>query len=138
MVISFVVAVYFELIHESLGFAPVDPSLKLVLGVAVTTVVWLAVTMLTPATDRATLQAFYDRIRPFSWGWKSAVETKATEGSFTASLLCWFLGCLVVYSVLFGTGYFLYGHLTWGVLCFVIATIGAVGIFRTLPHVGFD
>ena len=138
MIISFMVAVYFELIHESLGFAPIDPALKLVLGVAVTTVVWLAVTMLTPATDRSTLQAFYDRIRPFSWGWKSAVETKAAEGSFTASLLCWFLGCLVVYSVLFGTGYILYGHSTWGVLCFFIAAIGAIGIFRTLPRVGFE
>ena len=138
MIISFLVAIYFELIHTSLGLAPIDPALKLVLGVAVTTVVWLAVTMLTPATDRSTLQAFYDRIRPFSWGWKSAVETKAAEGSFTASLLCWFLGCLVVYSVLFGTGYILYGHSTWGVLCFFIAAIGAIGIFRTLPRVGFE
>jgi Na+/proline symporter len=138
MIISFLVAVYFELIHTSLGLAPIDPALKLVLGVAVTTTAWLAVTLLTPATDRSTLQAFYDRIRPFSWGWKSAVETKAAEGSFTASLLCWFLGCLVVYSVLFGTGYALYGHVTWAFVCFVIATMGAAGIFRTLTRVGFD
>jgi Na+/proline symporter len=138
MIISFIVAVYFELVHESLGLAPIDPALKLVLGVAVTTVVWLAVTLLTPATDRATLQAFYDNIRPFALGWKSAVETQRAEGSFTASLLCWFLGCLVVYSVLFGTGYFLYGHLSWGALCFAIAVMGAIGIFRTLPRVGFD
>lgn len=138
MIISFIVAVYFELIHESLGLAPIDPALKLLLGVAVTTVVWLAVTLLTPPTDRATLQAFYDKIHPFALGWKSAVQTQQAKGSFTASLLCWFLGCLVVYSVLFGTGYTLYGHLAWGGLCFLIAAIGAVGIFRALPRVGFD
>jgi Na+/proline symporter len=138
MIISFIVAVYFELVHESLGLAPLDPALKLLLGVAVTTIVWLAVTLLTPATDRATLQAFYDKIRPFSLGWKSAVETQRAEGSFTASLLCWFLGCLVVYSVLFGTGYFLYGRLGWGAVCISVAAVGAVGIFRALPRIGFD
>jgi Na+/proline symporter len=138
MVISFFVAVYFELVHESLGLAPVDPSLKLVLGVAITTVVWMTVTMMTPSTDRSTLQAFYDRIRPFAWGWKGAVETTTGQGSFTAALWCWFLGCVVVYSVLFGTGYLLYGRSAPGVVCLLVAAAGAVGIFRSLPRVGFD
>ena len=41
-----------------------DPTLALVIGVIVTTFGWLAVTLLTPPTDRAVLQSFYDRIRP--------------------------------------------------------------------------
>ncbi len=138
MVISFFVAVYFELVHESLGLAPLDPSLKLVLGVVITTVVWLTVTWMTPATDRSTLQSFYDRIRPFEWGWKKAVETRPVQGSFTAALGCWFLGCVVVYSALFGTGYLLYGRTAPGVVCMLVAAVGAIGLFRTLPRVGFD
>jgi hypothetical protein len=138
MIISFLVAVYFELVHEALGFGALDPSLKLVSGVAITTVVWLAVTMMTPPTDRATLQAFYDRIRPFEWGWKAAVGTSHAEGSFTAALWCWFLGCVVVYAVLFGTGYLLYGSTNAAVFCGLVAAVGAVGFFRALPRVGFD
>lgn len=138
MTISFVVAVYLELVHEALGFAAPGPSVKLVSAVAITTVVWLAVTLVTPPTDRATLQAFYDRVRPFHWGWRAAVRTSSAEGSVSAGLWCWFLGCLVVYSVLFGTGYLLYGRVPHAMACIVVATAGAAGIFRVLPRVGFD
>jgi Na+/proline symporter len=65
MVISFLVVVYLQFVHQALGFEPLHPSLMLVLGVAITTAGWLSVTLVTPATDAATLQAFYDRIRPF-------------------------------------------------------------------------
>jgi SSS family solute:Na+ symporter len=138
MIISFIVAVYFTLVHEALGFPALHASLKLVLGVAITTVVWLTVTLLTPPIDRATLQAFYDRIRPFNRGWRRAVETGPTEGRFTAALLCWFLGCAVVYAAIFGTGFTLYGKAALGAVCFVIVVIAGVGLFRKLPQVGFE
>ena len=138
MIISFLVAIYFEIVHEALGFAAVHPSLKLVLGVAITTVVWLTVTLLTPATDKATLQAFYDKIRPFNFGWRGAVETGPVEGSFSAAVMSWFLGCVVVYSALFGTGYFLYGRPVLGSVFMVVVVLAAVGIFRNLQRVGFE
>jgi Na+/proline symporter len=138
MIISFIVAVYFTLVHESLGFPAIHPSLKLVLGVAITTAVWLTVTLLTPATDRATLQAFYNRIRPFNWGWRRAVETGPTEGRFTAALSCWFLGCAVVYAALFGTGFALYGRADIATACFTIVAVAAMALFRKLPQVGFE
>src|SRR5256886_460679 len=53
MAISFVVAVYFQFVHRALGLAPLAPTVQLVIGVAVTTAGWLAVTFLTPPTDRA-------------------------------------------------------------------------------------
>jgi Na+/proline symporter len=138
MIISFLVAIYFEVVHEALGFAAVHPSLKLVLGVAITSVVWLTVTLLTPATDKATLQAFYDRIRPFNFGWRGAVETGPVEGSFSAAMMSWFLGCVVVYSALFGTGYFLYGKPLLGAVFMVVVVLAAMGIFRNLQRVGFE
>src|SRR5205085_4303622 len=76
MAISFVVAVYFQFVHRALGLAALAPTVQLVIGVAVTTAGWLAVTFLTPPTDRATLQAFYDRIRPMGPGWEGAVTTR--------------------------------------------------------------
>ena len=139
MIMSFSVAVYFEIIHLAMGFDPIHPSVKLILGVAMTTVVWLAVTLATPATDRATLQAFYNRIHPFKRGWLGAVETGSEEsGSFTAALLCWFTGCVVVYGALFGTGYLLYGNTAAGLVCVAVVGVAAVTLFRMLPRVGLS
>jgi Na+/proline symporter len=138
MCISFLVALYLQFVHGALGFEPLHPSLALVLGVAITTVGWLSVTMATPATDRATLQAFYDRIRPYNAGWRRAVRTVPTEGQFTAALLSWVLGCAVVYAALFGTGYFVYGRPLLGATFMVIVGLAAVGVFRNLRRVGFE
>jgi len=134
MVISFAVALWFQL-----GALPdLDPALRLVLGVAITTVGWLAVTLLTPPTPTATLQAFYDRIRPFAFGWRRAVTTRPDQDSFTAALVCWFLGCLVVYGTLFGTGFGLYGRMGLSAVCLAVAAGAAYGLFRTLPRVRFE
>jgi len=140
MVISFVVAVYFQFVHTALGLPPLAPTLQLVIGIAITTVGWLAVTFATPPTDRATLQTFYDRIRPMGPGWNGAVTTRPPNPgeSVTAAFLCWFLGCAVIYAALFGTGYVLYGKLLPGIVCLVAGGVAAWGLFRTLPRVGFE
>jgi Na+/proline symporter len=139
MVISFLIAVYFQFVHVRLGFAPVDPSLALLIGVAITTLGWVTVTLLTPPADRATLQMFYDRIRPFGAGWKRVVDVGSgpAEGP-AAAALCWFLGCVTVYATLFGTGNALYGRPAGAALGFVIAVGAAVGLFRVLPRVRFE
>src|SRR5439155_1233542 len=140
MMISFVVAVYFQFVHRALGLAPLTPTRQLVIGVAITTVGWLAVTFATPPTDRATLQTFYDRIRPMGPGWNGAVTTRPANAgeSVTAAFLCWFLGCAVIYAALFGTGYLLYGKSLPGIVCLVAAGAAAWGLFRALPRVGFE
>jgi Na+/proline symporter len=140
MAISFVVALYFQFLHEPLGFAPLHPSLALLVGVIVTTCGWLLVTYLTPPTDRATLQAFYERIRPSPGGWRAAVdvgEARSDGGSVAAGFLAWFLGCLAVYAVLFGTGYLLYGWRTPGLLCLALAAAAAYCLYRTIPRISF-
>ncbi len=40
------------------------------LTTALTTAVWMIVTLLTPAEPRETLLAFYRRVRPDAFGWK--------------------------------------------------------------------
>ena len=85
MLVSFLLALYLHLGHERLGFAPVDPTAALVIGVGVTTLSWLAVTFLTPPTDRAVLQSFYDRIRPYPAGWRHAVDTSGREDGAATS-----------------------------------------------------
>ena len=138
MVVSFVVAFYFQFIHvQRLGLAPLDPSASLVVGVAITTLSWVTVTLLTPPTDRQTLQRFWDRIRPLGPGWKP-VSRASTEGeSLTAAFLAWFLGCLTVYAALFGTGYLLYGNVGPAIACAVVFFLAGWQLARVLPRVGF-
>jgi Na+/proline symporter len=140
MVISFAVAVWFQFGHEAVGLPALHPSLQLVIGVALTTAVWLGVTFATAPTDTATLQDFYDRIRPFGRGWIRVVQVDDTPagGSVTAALSCWLLGCVVVYAALFGTGYMLYGRPGSGSIFLAASALAAVGLFRTLPRVGFE
>jgi Na+/proline symporter len=138
MAISFAVAVYFQFGHVRLGFAPLDPTETLVLGVAITTAGWLLVTFLTRPTDQATLQAFYDKIHPAGRGWRTAVITDPSEpqGQLSAALLAWFLGCVVVYGALFATGSLLYGHLLSGTSAAIVSVGAAVALIRILPRVG--
>ncbi len=140
MVISFLVAVYLHLGHTRLGFAPIEPASALLVGVAVTTVTWLAVTFLTPPTDRAVLQAFYNKIRPAPAGWRHAVDTGGgthAGGDIAAAFLAWFLGCVAVYAALFATGYLLYGRVEIGLICAAIAVIAAYALSRVIPRIGF-
>ena len=138
MVVSFLVALYFQFLHTRLGFAPLGAGTTLVLGVAITTLGWLSVTFLTRPTDRATLQAYYDRIRPIGSGWSRVVDTAGTtvKEDVTAAFLCWFLGCVVVYGALFATGALLYGRVAPGLLYAAVAAGAGAWLFRTLPRVG--
>ncbi|MFV2008071.1 MAG: sodium:solute symporter family protein [Longimicrobiales bacterium] len=143
MISSFLVAIYFQFVHTRLGFEAWDPSLTLVAGVGITTVAWVVATFLSPPDDRATLQNFYDRIHPLGGGWDRAVDTSATEAdpsgeSLTAAFMSWFLGLVVVYGALFGTGYLLYGEPAPGVVSLVIAAAAGWGVLRLLPKVGFS
>ena len=81
MVISFLVAVYFGVVHTRIGLEAWDPSATLVAGVAITTIGWLAVTFLTPPVEIETLRSFWRDIRPIGRGWDAVVDPGAAAGA---------------------------------------------------------
>jgi Na+/proline symporter len=134
MVTSFVLAAYFFIAGRD-GSAPAA-HVSLIITVAITTVVWMAVSLLTPPVDRARLVAFYRLVRPAGPGWAS-VRAEAGVGpspdSLAHSLLGWVLGCVFVYAALFGTGSFLYGHTAQGAfwaVAFVVSGVWLVQLLR--------
>jgi SSS family solute:Na+ symporter len=138
MIVSFVIAVYFQGIHSALGFAEVDPSLQLVVGVVITTIVWVTVTLLTPPVSPETLRSFHGLIRPMGRGWRGAglgLEPDPNAPGPTVALLAWFLGCVAIYGALFGTGYALYGQVGLAAACLSIAAAAGLGLARTLPRI---
>ncbi len=132
MVISFVVALYMQFAapeHWSDWF-------RLVAGVAITTVGWVLVTLLTPATDEKALREFVREVQPGGWGWQRVVKAAAAEGeqlrlpqreaNLPAALLCVLLAAIGIYAALFAIGYAIYGQ--WGVFAvsvLVALTCGA-------------
>ena len=140
MIISFVIALYFQFAHEALGFAPMDSALQLVVGVFFTSIIWLAVTFLTAPADAETLKSFHSLIRPMGNGWLGAgLGLESDEGdSPAAAFLAWFLGCTVVYGAVLGTGYLLYGQGLLATVCLGAAAVASVALLKTLPRIGFE
>ena len=139
MSVSFLTAIYFQFLQSSYDMTSLHPSMMILIGVGITTIGWLVVTLVTPATDTATLQNFYDRIRPLGPGWRAAVRTHPSNDreSLSAAFLCWFLGCTVVSSALFAIGFLLYGQTIAASICFVFGGSATVALFKLLPYTGF-
>jgi len=137
MVVSFVVALYFELIHPAIGFDPLPGHIQLVLGIVITTVAWLIVTFITAPENEEVLKSFYRKVSPGGPGWAAIIDKlKAEDDSevkgewqLPLEILAMLIGCFTVYSALFGTGYWIYGE-TWpAVLLSLLAVTG--GFFLT-------
>jgi len=120
MVVSFLVAVYFQLIHPNTGWPALSTAFQLLSGVGFTTIVWLTATYLTKPVDREKLRSFYRLIQPGGPGWKKIVDEAREEGmpvdegeghwDVPIGILCMVLGTISIYSALFATGNWIYGH----------------------------
>ncbi|MGA8576222.1 MAG: sodium:solute symporter family protein, partial [Candidatus Cybelea sp.] len=111
MLSSFVVAFAF-FVAAKLGHTA-DTTVVLLTTIAVTTVVWIAVTFCTPPVERSVLAAFYARVRPAGPGWEKIRRESglgASPDSMTLALAGWVLGLACVYGSLFATGAFVYGR----------------------------
>jgi SSS family solute:Na+ symporter len=117
---------------------PVSSVFSLLVTVGITTVVWVTVTLLTEPANRETLISFYRLVRPAGPGWKPiAVEAGPVESpdSLPQSLLGWVLGCSFVYAALFGTGSFIYGKTSQGLVWLVLFVVSGIGLLRLLPQI---
>jgi len=126
MVTSFLLAAGFFVAARA-GSAP-PAHVSLVVTVAVTTAVWIAVAWVAPPTDRSRLVEFYRLVRPPGPGWTHIREQAGvgpSPDSLAHSFLGWVMGCVFVYSALFGAGSYLYGHLSQGI--FWTAAFGISG-----------
>jgi len=101
----------------------------------VTTIVWVAVTLLTKPEPESILLAFYRKVRPQVTGWRPiaalAPEIAETRG-LRRNLWCWVLGSVMVYSALFGVGKLLLLQPGVGAVLVIVATVSAWGLWREL------
>jgi SSS family solute:Na+ symporter len=102
----------------------------------VTTLVWLAVTLLTPAEPEKTLVDFYKRVRPDVRGWgpvaKASGATELTR-DLGKNLLSWLIGCVFVYTALFSIGQFCFGRMGPGLFLGLVCAASGVALYRLMP-----
>ena len=136
MIVSFLVAIMFEFIIPN-NFSVEE---KLIIGVTITTISWLIVTIITPPSSIETLQNFYKKIQPGGPGWKKVIEESEAKGinitgkkekwDVPSGILCMLFGSISVYSILFGIGYLLYSKTTTGIIFMLISVVSVIVLMK--------
>lgn len=138
MAISFVVAIFFEVINPKVGWIAIPENqmyLKLIYSVSITTVGWLLVTFLTRPEEDKVLLSFYRKVTPAAFGWKKVLDRypaeKQDQGQLPKEIGLMVTGTVMVYAALFSTGFFIYGNVLPGVIAAVIALAGGGIIIKS-------
>jgi Na+/proline symporter len=114
---------------------------SILLTVAVTSLVWLAVTYLTTPEPQSKLLDFYRRVRPGVSGWKRIAALApevppSRDGRY--NVMDWVLGCLMVYMTLFGIGKLLLGSVGLGILFLAVAVTSGYAIYWDFSKRGWE
>ena len=147
MTVSFVLALYFKLIHTKLGFDPIADDIQLVLGVAITTLSWVVVTLVTSPSDKKTLNEFYKITQPGGPGWNKVVAEAQADGvdlitekrawNVPTGILCMVVGSVGIYGALFSTGYFIYGEYKEGSILLAVTLLSFIILRKLMKKLMF-
>jgi len=128
------------LLHWAAPFSGTNPVVfakSALTTTVVTTLVWLGATFATKPEPESLLLQFYRSVRPQVTGWQSvarlAPEIPPTR-DLSRNLLCWVLGCAMVYLALFGLGRVLLGPFWEGLVLLLISAICAGVLYSNIRH----
>lgn len=123
-------------------------TVKLLIAVAITTVVWISTTFLTKPESMDVLVNFYNKVHPGGPGWKKVTNYAATQQielknpdatwDLPISLLNVFLGSIGIYSALFSIGYFVYGNTGMGQIFMGIFGLCIYFMLKTWPKLKLE
>jgi SSS family transporter len=102
--------------------------------VLLTTISWIATSLLTKPADDDVLRSFYQKIKPGGPGWKKVIDKARDEGvelvkekdlkwDVPTGIMAMLFGAVSIYSVLFAIGTFLYGELRTAAIFAVITVL---------------
>jgi hypothetical protein len=114
----------------------IDSTTVLLATVAITTAAWVITAFVTKPTAREKLLSFYRLVRPAGPGW-GTIPAEAGAGPSHDSLaqagLGWVLGCVFIYSALFGTGSLLYGRVSIALFWIAGFLVSGFGLLKLVP-----
>jgi len=126
-------------------FDPTDgimPSwAKFILVVGITSAVWIISTFVTKPEDEEVLRSFYKKTQPGGPGWAKVIEDAKVENielkdnnegwSVPSGIVAMLLGCALIYSCMFATGYWIYGDYSYALALTSSAIISGFLLIRT-------
>ena len=108
--------------------------------VLITTIVWVAITYLTKSEGQEVLQNFYKKIQPGGPGWRKVVDEANANNinvvdskvgwSVPSGILAMVVGCVLIYSVMFATGSYIYGETVKALILTFVAVVAAFLLVR--------
>lgn len=107
--------------------------------VVLTTIAWLIATYTTKPESDEVLRNFYKKIQPGGPGWKKVVEKAKADNvdivddatwSAPSGIIAMLLGCVLIYSALFATGYWIYGETSSALIATVTAVVAGLLLIK--------
>lgn len=115
MLSSFIIAVVF-FIGKTNNYWQIESYIELVIGVFVTTLIWVGVTFLTKPSSKETLDAFEDKV----------FDNQNKFEGFKYKIIGFVAGVAGVYSALFATGYLIYNDINLFLISAVICLLSII------------
>ncbi|TRX48469.1 Na+:solute symporter [Fulvivirga sp. M361] len=111
------------------------------LVVLITTLCWLVVTFVTPPESKKVLHSFFERVQPGGFGWRKVISeakpnkiilsgNKKHAWTVPSGLIAMLLGCLLIYSSMFATGYWIYQDYRHVIIATVLAIGSGIVLFK--------
>jgi Na+/proline symporter len=109
--------------------------------VLLTTTIWLIATYVTQPENKEVLRFFYKKIQPGGPGWSKIINEAEAEGiilkdnnegwSVPSGIVAMLLGCVLIYSCMFATGYWIYGDYDYAIPITLLAVVSAYFLIKT-------
>jgi SSS family solute:Na+ symporter len=115
---------------------------KFLIVVGVTSAVWIIATFATKPESKEVLNSFYERTQPGGPGWAKIIKRADEEGielvhnknegwNVPSGILAMLLGCVLIYSCMFSTGYWIYGETTLAISTTISAIVSGYLLIKT-------
>ena len=135
MATALVVSVLLRWTTPFVGTGPVVFAKSALTTTAITTLVWVVVTLLTKPEPQDILVRFYRKVRPHAAGWQPIARLAADvpeTRDLGRNLLAWLLGCAMVYAALFGIGKLCLGAVWSGLGLLALAAACAAALYADI------
>jgi Na+/proline symporter len=136
MIASFVVSlIALSMVKARLpAGSPLIQTYVMLITVAVSTVIWVAVTFMTKPEPEAKLEAFYQKVRPGGRGWRRISDRLGYGGEpipgGAMAWTNWLAGIVAVYASLFGIGKLIFGETGTGLIMLAVAAVAFAWIAK--------
>ncbi|TLP73005.1 sodium:solute symporter family protein [Maribacter sp. ACAM166] len=108
--------------------------------VVLTTLIWLIATFVTQPESKETLRSFYIKIQPGGPGWSKVVNDAEVDAvdivkskekwSVPAGITAMLLGVVLIYSIMFATGYWIYGRTTQAIVLTIVSIVAGILLLK--------